>query len=114
VPQEVPRENGDPHTEGEAERGGDAPEELRSEVLHGCFPATWFTKVETAWIWALLRMFVLPNAGIPPPPLVTWTATVLASGLRESRFGPAVPLAPAAARVWHEAQLAAKIWRPSA
>ncbi len=41
-----------------------------------------------------------PNAGIPPPPLFTWRATSSAEGFASSRFGPTVPLDPAASSAW--------------
>jgi hypothetical protein len=42
-------------------------------------PATVETYFATDWIWLLDR--VLPNAGIPPPPLVTWWTTSASDGL---------------------------------
>src|ERR1700712_5334873 len=53
----------------------------------------------------------LVNAGIVTPPAVepfcTNVRTMTWLGLSASRFGAAVPVAPAAASVWHDAQLLA-------
>jgi hypothetical protein len=46
----------------------------------------------------------LPNAGIPPSPLVTICCTRWALGLASSRFGPDAPEEPAAASVWQPPQ----------
>jgi len=40
------------------------------------------------------------NAGIGPPPFVTWRTTVSNEGERSSRFGPTLPLEPAFENVW--------------
>src|SRR5437763_12328691 len=65
-------------------------------------PAEEETYFATAWIWAGLS---LPwNAGIAPPPTITWWATTDVLGLSWSRFGPTVPVALAAASVWQPAQ----------
>ncbi len=37
------------------------------------------------------------------PPFVTWVTTIAMDGLIWSRLGPVVPVAPAAASVWHPA-----------
>ena len=66
-------------------------------------PATVDTYLATDWIWVLDRLD--PNAGIPPPPLVTWCTTSASDGLSWSRFGPTVPVDPAAASVWQEAHV---------
>src|SRR3978361_1139387 len=53
----------------------------------------------------------LVNAGMVTPPAVEpfWTnvRTMTWLGFSASRFGAAVPVAPAAASVWHDAQLLA-------
>ena len=41
---------------------------------------------------------------MPPPPFVTCFTTTSFDGFRSSRFGPTLPLALAAASVWHEEQ----------
>src|SRR4051812_40857761 len=41
---------------------------------------------------------------MPPRPFVTRLTTVASAGFASSRFGPTVPLAPAAERVWQPAQ----------
>jgi hypothetical protein len=49
-----------------------------------------------------------------PPPTSTWCATVLFDGFSWSRFGPTLPLEPAAFSVWHPPQPAeAKTALPS-
>src|SRR5262249_28185834 len=60
--------------------------------------ADLLTYVATATIWARVKR--LAKEGMPPPPLVTCSATVLRSGASWSRFGPITPAAPAAASVW--------------
>ena len=42
------------------------------------------------------------------PPFVTWRTTIACAGFSWSRFGPTVPVAPAAASVW---QLAHSLWK---
>src|SRR5690348_3304240 len=46
------------------------------------------------------------------PPFVTWWTTMAIAGLSWSRFGPTVPVEPAAARVWQLEQFALKIASP--
>jgi hypothetical protein len=50
--------------------------------------------------------------GILPPPLITCVSTVASSGFSWSRFGPTLPVVPAAARVWQLPQLVAKMLLP--
>ena len=66
-------------------------------------PALLDTYCATAWISAPDRRE--ENDGMTPAPLRTMAATVAAVGFRESRFGPVVPLEPAALSVWQPAQL---------
>ena len=47
------------------------------------------------------------------PPFVTWRTTRGCEGFSWSRFGPTVPVAPAAFSVWQLAHSAAKIFFPS-
>src|SRR4051812_20599282 len=61
-------------------------------------PATLATYLATAVICAFVSR--PPNAGMPPPPLMTWRCTTASVGLSWSRFGPTVPCAFAAARGW--------------
>jgi hypothetical protein len=75
-------------------------------------PATDDTYFATDSIWVSDSW--PPNAGIPPPPFVTWFLTVSSSGLRSSRFGPTEPVAPASARVWQVAQLLVNTTLPAA
>ena len=75
-------------------------------------PATLATYCETALIcasgsWPL-------NAGIAPPPLVTWRSLVASSGFRSSRFGPTLPVAAASLSVWQAAQFWVKTCLPCA
>src|SRR4029079_140736 len=65
-------------------------------------PAEEETYCATAWICASLNLPL--NAGIAPPPTSTWWATTSVAGLIWSRFGPTVPVAPAAESVWQPAQ----------
>src|ERR1700722_20190842 len=74
-------------------------------------PATVETYLATDWIWALDSE--LPKAGIPPPPLVTWWTTSASDGLSWSRLGPTVPVEPAAASVWQEAQVLSNTFIPA-
>ena len=74
-------------------------------------PATVETYLATDWIWVLDS--VLPKAGIPPPPLVTWWTTSASDGLSWSRFGPTVPVDPAAASVWQVAQVLENTFMPA-
>ena len=54
------------------------------------------------------------NDGITPLPFVTRSITSSFDGFASSRFGPTLPLAPAAASVWHPLQPdSAKIDFPS-
>src|SRR3954452_17359043 len=62
------------------------------------FPALPATYSATAAICASLSWPL--NAGIAPPPTVTWWATTSFDGFSWSRFGPTLPLEPAAFRVW--------------
>ena len=52
------------------------------------------------------------KAGITAPPFVTWRTTIDIAGLSWSRFGPTVPVAPAAASVWRPAHWLLKIDAP--
>ena len=73
------------------ERGDVAREVVRKAQTY------WVTKAATSAIsWSLRRS---PKAGIPPPPFLTcWTAASK-STLASSRFGPTVPVEPAAENV---------------
>src|SRR6059058_874218 len=62
------------------------------------FPALLDTYSATAAICASLSWPL--NAGIAPPPTVTWWATTSFDGFSWSRFGPTFPLEPAAFSVW--------------
>jgi hypothetical protein len=75
-------------------------------------PATVETYVATDLICALERVWAKdgisePGTGLHPalvctgPPPVTCATTHASDGLSVSRFGPTVPLVPAAASVWH-------------
>src|SRR4051812_26162694 len=74
-------------------------------------PALLDTYCATAWISAPDRR--LENDGMTPAPLRTIAATVAADGFSWSRFGPVVPLEPAALSVWQPPQPALeKTWAP--
>jgi len=73
-------------------------------------PAEEETYFATAWICAALS-FPLKDGTIWPP-FVTWCATTARAGMSWSRFGPIVPVAPAAASVWHPAHSPLKIASP--
>jgi hypothetical protein len=60
-------------------------------------PAVLATHAASCWI-SLVESDPA-NEGIPPPPEVTCAATVALDGRRESRFGMAVPVDPAALSV---------------
>src|SRR5918994_6206479 len=51
---------------------------------------------------------------MPPPPFLTCSSTVSASGWTSSRFGPVVPLVPAASSVWQLPHALVKTAAPSA
>ena len=71
------------------------------------------TKAATSWICFSLSDPL--NAGIGPPPTSTWWTTIAVSGFSWSRFGPTVPVAPAAFSVWQPPQPAeAKTSLPAA
>src|SRR3954447_6571894 len=74
-------------------------------------PALLETYCATAWICAPDRR--LEKDGMTPAPLRTMAATVAAEGFKESRFGPVVPLEPAALSVGQPPQPALeKTWAP--
>src|SRR3954454_18021233 len=76
-------------------------------------PALLETYCATAWICAPDRR--PENDGMTPAPLRTIAATVAGDGLSWSRFGPVVPLEPAALSVWQPPQPALeKTWAPDA
>src|SRR5579884_3759066 len=77
----------------------------------GYLPADEETNLATAVICAALRLPL--NAGITPPPTVTWCWTIACEGFSWSRFGPIVPCVPAAASVWQLEHSAWKIVLPS-
>ncbi len=71
------------------------------------------TKAATSWICFSLSDPL--NAGIGPPPTSTWCTTIAVSGFSWSRFGPTVPVEPAAFNVWQPPQPAeAKTSLPAA
>src|SRR5207344_1652781 len=78
------------------DRGGVV--EPRPPDVRSYFPAELETNCATALICAGVS-FPL-NAGMTPPPTSTWCCTIASAGLSWSRFGPTVPLVPAAFSVW--------------
>src|SRR5205823_357002 len=67
-------------------------------VPGGYLPAFDETNCATAVICASLSLPL--KAGIGPPPTSTWCWTIACDGFSWSRFGPIVPVAPAAFSVW--------------
>src|SRR3954454_22452764 len=78
------------------------PGPRKAAVAAGYLPAFFATKSATAWICASLSWPL--KAGIAPPPTATWCATASFDGFSWSRFGPTLPVEPAAFSVWQPPQ----------
>ena len=93
------------------DRGGVARAARAAPPTRRYLPAEVATNFATASICS--GVSVPLNAGMTPPPTSTWCFTIASGGFSWSRFGPIVPLAPAAFSVWQLAQFAEKIDLPS-